>query len=106
MGRAGGRRGRRGRTSQNGEGEREEQLRWSQSLMSDNLTATKATSNHGSSISLRSRSAQELKTNTRRDTVVHPRSLAGHRKHWCRGQLVGGSILSGGCLSLRLDERL
>ena len=46
MGRAGGRRGRRGRTSQNGEGEREEQLRWSQSLMSDNLTATKATSNH------------------------------------------------------------
>ena len=38
--------GGRGRTSQNGEGEREEQLRWSQSLMSDNLTATKATSNH------------------------------------------------------------
>ena len=76
--------------------------------MSDNLTSTKATSNHGSSTTLRSRSAPELQINTRRDAVVHPRSLAGHRKlaalvPW---PVVRGSILSGDCLSLRRDERL
>ena len=56
----------------------------------------------------RSRSAPELQTNTRRDAVVHPSSLAGHRKlaalvPW---PVVRGSILSGDCLSLRRDERL
>ena len=90
-----GRSGAVGRLKMGREGGRDEQLRWSQHsrpVMSDNLTATKATSNHGSATTIRPgrgrlRSCKQTLDATQ--WCIQARSLAiASWLPWCRGQLL------------------